>query len=77
MEIGLGAVGESVSVVFPESSFFSYRFVTTFGVAMKNKNQEILDMQRKRAVNRGVEPRWWCTYQDDCAFENGLVYVQK
>ena len=43
--------------LFPESSFFSYRFVTTFGVAMKNKNQEILDMQQKRAVNRGVEPR--------------------
>ena len=27
MEIGLSAVGESVSVFFPESSFFSHRFV--------------------------------------------------
>ena len=35
MEIGLGAVGESVSVVFPESSFFSHRFVLTTFIGVR------------------------------------------
>ena len=56
---GTRTVGESVPQwVFPESSFFDHRFVTIFGVAMKNKNEGILDMQRMRVVNRRVEPRW-------------------
>jgi len=62
---------------FPGVFLFWLPFRDDFCCEMKNKNQGILDMQRKWAVNRGVEPRWWCTYQDDCAFENGLVYIKK